>query len=252
MEDGLATLKLNNYMVIIEIDGGGLPVRMSGNPAVKELIEELSEFKIEGFLGMEVMYSRKYTGNYAIQGSGLTYKSDQIIASEVALRSGSQYRLNPTTFLPLEDKFGPIPLYTVQPFYRINYVNSVGYLELRVNVLTNRLREIAVIGITTKGGRGWYRNNSPDVATYRPLPRMHPQEFYSPKYTVSAKDNAEPDYRSTIYWKPDVITDASGKAQLSFYTSDVTGNYTVNLQGSNMDGLIGSGSATIKVAQKAQ
>jgi hypothetical protein len=109
-----------------------------------------------------------------------------------------------------------------------------------------------MIGITTKGGRGWYRNNNPDVATYRPLPLMYPQEFYSPKYTVSAKDNAESDYRSTIYWKPDVITDAGGKATLSFYTSDITGNYTINLQGSNMDGLIGSGGATIKVVQKAQ
>ncbi|HMI02134.1 MAG TPA: carboxypeptidase-like regulatory domain-containing protein [Pedobacter sp.] len=253
MEDGLATLKLNNYMVIIEIDGGGLPVRMNGNPNVKELIEELSEFKIEGFLGMEVMYSRKYTGNYAVPGIGETYKSKYIIASEVALRSGSQYVLDPETFIQLQDKYGnPIPLYTVQPFYRINHAQSAGYLELRVNVLTNRLREIAVIGITTKGGRGWYRNNNPDVATYRPLPLMYPQEFYSPKYTVSAKDNTEPDYRSTIYWKPDVVTDADGKATLSFYTSDITGSYHINLQGSNMDGLIGSAGTTIKVGQKAQ
>ncbi len=253
MEDGLATLKLNNYLVVIEIDGGGLPVRMNGNPAVKELIEELSEFKIEGFLGMEVMYSRKYTGNYARQGSVDTYKSKYIIASEVALRSGSQYVLDPETFIQLQDKYGnPVPLYTVQPFYRINHVQSAGYLELRANVLTNRLREIAVIGITTKGGRGWYKNNNPDVAIYRPLPLMYPQEFYSPKYTVSEKDNAERDYRSTVYWKPDVITDATGKAKLSFYTSDITGNYTINLQGSNMDGLIGSADATIKVGQKVQ
>jgi hypothetical protein len=253
MEDGLATLKLNNYMVVVEIDGGGLPVRMNGNPAVQELIEELGEFKIEDFLGMEVMYSRKYTGNYARQGIGDTYKSKDIIASEVALRSGSQYVLDPETFIQRQDKYGnPIPLYTVQPFYRINHAQSAGYLELRVNVLTNRLREIAVIGITTKGGRGWYRNNSPDVATYRPLPLMYPQEFYSPKYTISAKDNAEPDYRSTVYWKPDVVTDASGKAQLSFYTSDVTGSYNINIQGSNMDGLIGSGGAVIKVVNQKE
>jgi hypothetical protein len=247
MEDGLVTLKLNHYLVVIEIDGGGLPVRLSSNATVDELIEELDDIKLQGFLGMEVMYSRKYTGNYMVQGGIPSFNSDDIIASEVALRSGSEYILAPKTHLSTL-----APLYERQPFYKINYKESAGYLELRANVLTNRLREIAVVGITTKTDRGWHRNNRPDFATYRPLPLMHPQEFYSPKYTVSAKDNAEPDYRSTIYWKPDVITDASGKAKLSFYTSDVTGNYTINLQGSNMDGLIGSGGAIIKIGQKAQ
>lgn len=247
MEDGLVTLKLNSYLVVIEIDGGGLPVRLNGNATVEELIEELEDIKIQGFLGMEVMYSRKYTGNYVVQGSIPTYRSDDILASQVALRSGSEYILTPKTHIPTT-----VPLYQRQPFFKINYKESAGYLELRANVLTNRLREIAVVGITTKTDRGWHRNNRSDFATYRPLPVMLPQEFYSPKYTVSEKDNAERDYRSTIYWKPDVVTDLSGKARLSFYTSDITGNYTINLQGSNMDGLIGGAVAVIKVGQKAQ
>jgi uncharacterized protein YfaS (alpha-2-macroglobulin family) len=79
------------------------------------------------------------------------------------------------------------------------------------------------------------------------LPVTYPQEFYSPKYTVSDKATLVPDYRSTIFWKPDVTTDVNGKATFSFYTSDVTGNYTVNLQGSDMDGNIGSTTSTVKV-----
>ena len=46
----------------------------------------------------------------------------------------------------------------------------------------------------------------------------------------------QPDLRTTIYWKPDVITDDDGKATLDFYTSDNPATYTVIIEGVNIDG----------------
>jgi hypothetical protein len=44
------------------------------------------------------------------------------------------------------------------------------------------------------------------------------------------------DARSTIYWKPDILTGKDGKARVSFYTADKPGTYTVILEGCDMNG----------------
>jgi hypothetical protein len=109
-----------------------------------------------------------------------------------------------------------------------------------VNVLTNKEREVAVIGITTKNRTGYFKNNRPDFVTYRPLPIFYPQEFYSPKYELNSSDVAEPDFRSTIFWSPNVFTDANGRAKVKFYTSDVSGSYTISMEGIGANGGIGT------------
>lgn len=231
MERGLPTIRLNRYMVVVEIDGGGLPVKLNPNPSAEELIEELSAFKIASFKGMEVLYSRKFMGNYQKVPS-----TADIIPAHVIAKSENDLMTGVGEFSSAEME----GRYYV-PGYR------GGYLEGRVNVLTNDSREIAVIVITTGSQRGWYKISKAGVNNYRPLPLMKPQEFYSPKYTGKAIEVAEPDYRSTIYWKPNVITDAAGKARITFYTSDLTGKYNVNLQGADLDGNIGGTNTNIKV-----
>jgi hypothetical protein len=69
-------------------------------------------------------------------------------------------------------------------------------------------------------------------AEVRPLGYSLPAEFYMPKYQVeSARQDPMPDLRSTIYWKPDVQTNATGEADLIFYTADGSGTYTVTAEG---------------------
>lgn len=70
------------------------------------------------------------------------------------------------------------------------------------------------------------------------MPILHPQQFYSPKYKIGATDN-KPDYRPTVFWEPDITTDANGKARVSFYTSDVKGIYTVKVAGMDDHGGLG-------------
>lgn len=40
-----------------------------------------------------------------------------------------------------------------------------------------------------------------------------------------------PDLRSSLYWAPEMVIDDNGEATFTFYTSDVTGEYSVKLEG---------------------
>lgn len=66
-----------------------------------------------------------------------------------------------------------------------------------------------------------------------------PVEYYQPKYFVSSvKESTKPDLRSTIYWKPNLITDENGQAEIRFYTADLAGTYTLILEGISPEGEI--------------
>jgi hypothetical protein len=63
------------------------------------------------------------------------------------------------------------------------------------------------------------------------------REFYSPLYETEEKAKSRiPDFRDLLYWAPNVILDTKAKSNLSFYTSDQTGNYMVVVQGMTEDG----------------
>ncbi|MFD0750388.1 hypothetical protein ACFQZS_09565 [Mucilaginibacter calamicampi] len=67
------------------------------------------------------------------------------------------------------------------------------------------------------------------------------REFYSPIYeTPEQQKSRVPDFRHVLYWAPDVNTDATGKANVSFYTSDKPGKYIAVIQGIDRNGLVGS------------
>ncbi|MDN5203894.1 hypothetical protein QQ008_21055 [Fulvivirgaceae bacterium BMA10] len=72
--------------------------------------------------------------------------------------------------------------------------------------------------------------------------------FYSPKYDTQArKTDKLPDFRNQLFWEPEIITDAAGKATVNFYTSDETGKYIVVVHGVGKGGLLGSKYQTIEV-----
>ncbi len=84
------------------------------------------------------------------------------------------------------------------------------------------------------------------VVEYDGLQRQ--REFYSPVYENStAKESRIPDLRNLLYWSPSVKTIKDGKQQLSFYTSDLKGNFMVVVQGLTADGLAGSGTTAFTV-----
>ena len=77
------------------------------------------------------------------------------------------------------------------------------------------------------------------------------REFYAPRYETAAA-TAQADLRfTTLYWAPMVQTDATGQAQLSFYTSDAVGCFRITGEGLSTRGLPLSGSAELVVQPPA-
>ncbi|SDZ87896.1 hypothetical protein SAMN05216331_10863 [Porphyromonadaceae bacterium KH3R12] len=64
------------------------------------------------------------------------------------------------------------------------------------------------------------------------------KEFYSPNYSLS-NNSQIPDYRNTLFWQPDLITDQDGRAEFSFFTSDEPGEYVIHCEGRSDNGVIG-------------
>ena len=101
-----------------------------------------------------------------------------------------------------------------------------------------------VISITTRRGIDVIRevekireNKAHNNAYYTPLGYQKPIAFYSPKYeTLEAKQSRIPDYRTTIFWKPDVVISEDGEASFQFYTSDFRTTYSVVIEGITADG----------------
>ncbi|WP_354355802.1 hypothetical protein [Pedobacter sp. UYP30] len=107
-------------------------------------------------------------------------------------------------------------------------------------------RDFAYIEITTISGKGPLVNLKDGFYTYRPIVPPSSKEFYKPKY--KSKDTGiKNDFRSTLYWTPNVVTNASGEATVFFFTSDRNGTFTIAAQGSNMNGLIGAGYGAFEV-----
>ncbi|MXN91820.1 hypothetical protein GR160_11340 [Flavobacterium sp. Sd200] len=75
------------------------------------------------------------------------------------------------------------------------------------------------------------------------------KEFYNPVYDGEFADIAD-DFRNTLLWKPDVITDSNGRAEVEFYTSDINSKFRVVAEGVTADGLLGSQITEFKVDKK--
>jgi len=55
------------------------------------------------------------------------------------------------------------------------------------------------------------------------------REFYNPDY--ENKNIQTPDKRTTIYWNPEIQTDSTGTAKVSFYNSDLKGKAIIRVSG---------------------
>lgn len=70
--------------------------------------------------------------------------------------------------------------------------------------------------------------NVPDLGIFTLINGIHAhKEFYIDDY----KDPNEPAFFSTIYWNYGTILDSKKQAEISFYTSDITGRFKIIVQG---------------------
>jgi len=127
------------------------------------------------------------------------------------------------------------PLETVN----VNDVESIDVFKGPSAAIFGMRGANGAISITTRRGGGSSGIERFNYATYTPLGYQKPVEFYAPRYeTLEAKRSDIPDYRTTIFWKPDIVISNDGKANFEFYASDFPTSYSVVLEGLTTDGRI--------------
>jgi TonB-dependent SusC/RagA subfamily outer membrane receptor len=98
-----------------------------------------------------------------------------------------------------------------------------------------------VLIITTKqgGGTAYKDIASIGILPIAPIGFYKAREFYSPKYDNANLNSKQKDFRSTIYWKPELITNKDGNASFDYYNADGTGTYKVIIEGIDNKGNLG-------------
>ena len=89
-------------------------------------------------------------------------------------------------------------------------------------------------------------NHLQGIITERIVGYSNNREFYSPEYTPENINSPRLDYRTTLYWDPDITT-KYGNAVLSFFTSDELSYYRIIVEGIMDNGSICLGTASFAV-----
>ena len=148
----------------------------------------------------------------------------------------------------LKIKYKNTPLYLIngKPTFDTNFilnldistVESIGIIHSIKNLsLFGDIGKYGVLAINTSEEiNKVYENNIVSASGYDII-----KEFYQPKYDdIDIKSNTVPDFRSVLYWNPNVITDENGEALIEFYTSDELSKYSITLEGISSTGQIGT------------
>lgn len=85
-----------------------------------------------------------------------------------------------------------------------------------------------VIAIYTKSG--FTSGNQRNYLSYKISGYDKPRSFFSPTYS-EASNSSNPDFRTTIFWKPDLKTDEKGTATVNFYSADLATRYRIVVEG---------------------
>jgi hypothetical protein len=147
----------------------------------------------------------------------------------------------------------PLVLLDGVPVFDIARIISFDPLKIkRIDVVTQRyyhsqMVNHGIVSYKTYHGdlAGFQLDPASLVVEYEGLQLK--RQFYSPAYDTANSRNRLPDFRNVLYWSPDVVTDANGKAELTLYSSEVPGTYAVVLYGITKDGYAGSSVSTFSI-----
>lgn len=179
----------------------------------------------------------------------------EIIPNVYTLKQNGKYDfklINKYRGQPFENK--PLILIDGVPVYDIEKVLSINSKEIeRADIINTRyfFSEYVFDGIvsffTKKGNLDVFEfDNSVFRQVYEGCQDQN--KFYSPDFSApELKNNHIPDFRNTLFWKPDVKTDKNGKAEVTFFTSDESSDFTIVVEGITSDGKTGYSSASLSV-----
>jgi hypothetical protein len=101
-----------------------------------------------------------------------------------------------------------------------------------------RLGDTVFAEITTYGDVSSIIRQRPGMQMVRTIPFSVVRKFYNPKY-MAEKDRSSDEFNPLVFWDPSILTGKDGKAKLNFYHKNKPGNYTLILEGSDMNGKVG-------------
>jgi hypothetical protein len=110
-----------------------------------------------------------------------------------------------------------------------NTIESIEFTK-RLNVLYGSQGANGVISVYTKTGTS-VDNTDPNFQTIKLPGYSKTRKFQAPDY-ARPKEDTQADYRSTLYWNPDVTVDpTTGLGVGTFYASDLAGQYRIVVEG---------------------
>jgi TonB-dependent SusC/RagA subfamily outer membrane receptor len=126
-------------------------------------------------------------------------------------------------------------------YYTANDIETVEVLKYASAAVYGMQGGNGVLILTTKKGGGMNAKDitSVGVLPIAPMGFYKAREFYSPKYDSPQLTSKQRDLRSTIYWKPEIVTDKDGNSSFEYYNADDPGNYRIMIEGIDRDGNIG-------------
>ena len=100
-----------------------------------------------------------------------------------------------------------------------------------------------VIAVYTKSGMYARPDalNSMDSKSFQIIPLTGYSRsllFISPDYSTKDESHDQADFRSTIFWAPDVVIDESGEKTFSFYAADLKTQYRIVVEGVDQFGKV--------------
>jgi len=105
-----------------------------------------------------------------------------------------------------------------------------------------------VINIITKAGGGEAKFNSNESSVnHRISGYSMPRIFYSPKHLSDSLSAYKPDFRKTLFWKPNIELEGNSKKEISYYNGDNTSVVRIIVEGITESGNPITGTAEYEV-----
>ena len=122
---------------------------------------------------------------------------------------------------------------------QVSDMSSISLLRGADAVILGPRASGGAIVITLKDPRNLPARPAQGIITYTPLGYSESVEFYHPTYDTPEKKNAQrSDFRSTVYWNPELRLDAEGKATIEYYTPDSTAPEDIIIEGVDKNGKV--------------
>lgn len=153
----------------------------------------------------------------------ITSKKKTVFRDKFIGKLDSLARIKPSANYICENGILNCPNHPPYPNYKVNSTDSRQFTEAEL---------LSMFNITAV--KGYYGK----------------KVFYEPVYDEVTVNDPHADYRNTLYWKPDLITDEQGEATVSFFCSDINTSFLGNIEGVSGDGLLGTENFEFQVRKK--